>query len=151
MNFEKIQNTIEGKSGVYYIPSDVYAFARSQTTKTDQMPGVGRKNWPTLPDIYYRLTVEGARIIAAMDFDRKKKPDPKPEFPDVQTSEPWTVEARIKFDAKPHQDLRELKTRIDAGEFNVPTGNKGDIALTSVAVALMRLAISKRNEWMPLN
>jgi len=126
------------------IPADVYAWATSQLQKI-KMSSVGRRNdTPTLPDIYYTLVLKG---IALLKDTKRKKPVEKPEMPEIKVSENWTANSRIVFDPSPAADLRQIQADAKQGKYKVTTD--GELYITSVSVAMMRLAIRYRHEWMP--
>ena len=108
------------------------------------MSSVGRRNdTPTLPDIYYTLVLKG---IALLKDTKRKKPVEKPEMPEIKVSENWTANSRIVFDPSPAADLRQIQADAKQGKYAVPTD--GELYITSVSVAMMRLAIRYRHEWM---
>lgn len=126
------------------IPADVYAWATSQLQKI-KMSSVGRRNdTPTLPDIYYTLVLKG---IALLKDTKRKKPVEKPEMPEIKVSENWTANSRIVFDPSPAADLRQIQADAKQGKYAVT--KEGELYITSVSVAMMRLAIKYRHEWMP--
>ena len=142
--FKKQQDKIDGVMQNCPIPADVYAWATSQLQKI-KMSNAGRRNdTPTLPDIYYTLVLKG---IVLLKDTKRKKPVEKPEMPEIKVSETWTVNSRIVFDPSPAADLRQIQADAKLGRYVVPTA--GELYITTVSVAMMRLAIRYRHEWMP--
>ena len=141
--FKKQQDKIDGVMQNCPIPADVYAWATSQLQKI-KMSSIGRRNdTPTLPDIYYTLVLKG---IALLKDTKRKKPVEKPEMPEIKVSETWTANSRIVFDPSPADDLRQIQADAKQGKYKVTTD--GELYITSVSVAMMRLAIRYRHEWM---
>jgi len=142
--FEKTQHLIEPHDLVsrqHAIPYDVRRFAGEQQLTFAGKRGRGRRNVPTLSDIYHALTIEGLAFVDATT-------DASLSFIEIGQPDSCTM-ARIKFNLETDRRLRVLKNRADNGEFDViPTTPDGrqvtQISLISLAVNLMRIAIAKR-------
>jgi hypothetical protein len=115
------------------IPSKVRLHAKGlQEAFREDMEnaGVGRSKIPSLPDIYLHLVEVGLQKV--------KSGQKTPVFSEVNKPKGATG-SRIKFPILTNDDLKSLKARAEAGEFQITTGK--EISLISIAVTLMEMAI----------
>jgi len=141
---EQISKQADAVTRQHAIPMDVkkYAIEVQMRLSEKVRPGVGRKNQPTLADIYERLVNEGLSIVNA-----------RPNFFMIveETGNPTgATQVRISFTKETDDNLRNLKTKIDegatTGRFDIITGSgrkkkATQISLIGLAVNMMRVAI----------
>lgn len=143
--FEKTQDLIAPTDVIsrqHVIPADVKKYAVNWQLSFPNPAGRGRGNLPSLADIYEQLTRHGLTIV---ERDR--------EFHATFTEiglPAGSSQTRIKFDTETDKRLRQLKTRVDAGEFEIESGpgytrRVTQISLISLAVNLMQIAIACEN------
>jgi hypothetical protein len=145
---EQISKQADAVTRQHAIPIDVkkYAIEVQMRMSEKVRPGVGRKNQPTLADIYERLVNEGLKVVNAND-----------QFYMVveETGNPTgATQVRISFTGETDDALRDLKSKIDDGKFEIMTGSgrkkkATQISLIGLAVNMMRLAIQieKKNAY----
>lgn len=143
--FDKVQREIAPerlRSRQHAVPADVRLYAGEQQLKFEGKRGRGRQNVPALADIYHQLAVEGLDLVLNNDWRVGLA------FTEIGQPENCAM-TKIKFDVDFDQKLRDLKTRIDSGEFNVVPADADarkvtKISLISLAINLMQLAIGFR-------
>lgn len=146
-DFKKVQRDIDPArlvSRQHAIPFDVRKYAGEQQFAFNGQRGRGRSNVPSLADIYHQLTIEGLELVLNSTWPAA------PVFTEIGQPDNCAM-ARIRFDIEFDQKLRALKSRADAGEFNVVPADDDarqvtKISLISLAVNLMRLAIKQRTD-----
>lgn len=148
--FEKTQKNIipdEVISRQHVIPADVKKYAVNWQLSFPNPAGRGRCNVPSLADIYEQLTRRGLDIVERTTTS-KNQPTPGMNGCFTEIGLPnGASQTRIKFDTATNTRLRELKTRIDGGEFEIVSGpgykrRVTQISLISLAVNLMQIAIA---------
>lgn len=152
--FEKTQDLIDTNDVIsrqHVIPADVKKYAVNWQLSFPNPAGRGRGNVPSLADIYEQLTRTGLDIV---ERGINTNPEPNggmnPVFTEIGLPT-GASQTRIKFDTATDARLRALKTRIDAGEFQIVSGpgytrKVTQISLISLAVNLMQIAIDAENE-----
>lgn len=139
MEFFKNQNLIDPADSVrrqHAIPEDVHEFALLAQVGFKGSRGRGRSNVPTLPDIYYTLTKEGFDLVTTGAVEN-------PVFLEIGRPDNCSF-SQIVFETEFDDLLRAMKTDADEGRFQVKPYK--EISLISLAVNLMRLAISERKK-----
>lgn len=148
-NFEKTQDLIDPTDVIsrqHVIPADVKKYAVTWQLSFPNPAGRGRGNVPSLADIYEQLTVHGLNIV---ERGANVTGETKPVFTEIGLPN-GASQTRIKFNTATDKRLRELKTRIDGGEFQIVSGpgytrRVTQISLISLAVNLMQIAIACEN------
>lgn len=148
-DFKKLQRDIDPGNLVsrqHAIPFEIRRFAGEQQLNFKGQRGRGRSNVPSLADIYHQLTIEGLELVLNNTWPAAPA---APVFTEIGQPDDCAM-VRIRFDIEFDRKLRELKSRADAGEFNVVPADADarqvtKISLISLAVNLMQLAIKKRN------
>ena len=140
-NIQKQQDKIDGVMQNCPIPADVYAWATSQLQKI-KMSSVGRRNdTPTLPDIYYTLVLKALRYWKTRSEKAcwKTGNSRDKSVRNVDSKQP------NRFDPSPltFDRFKQTQSRV-----NTPSQQTENCTLQSVSVAMMRLAIRYRHEWM---
>ena len=155
--FERTQNNIKPGDTIsrqHVIPADVKKYAVTWQLSYPKPAGRGRGNVPSLADIYHQLTVFGLEIV---ERGTTLKSPPSPEtngtFTEIGLPD-GSSQTRIKFDTATDERLRNLKTRIDTGEFAIVSGpgytrKVTQISLISLAVNLMQIAIDAEHTPKP--
>jgi len=152
--FKKIQKFIDSADVIsrqHVIPRDVKLYAANWQLNNPEPAGRGKSNVPSLADIYEQLTRMGLDIVER-GTTLKNPPTPGTNGTFTEIGLPvGASQTRIKFDTATDKRLRELKNRIDNGEFAIEAGpgynrKVTQISLISLAVNLMQIAIAAENE-----
>jgi hypothetical protein len=147
--FEKTQNLIDPTDVIsrqHAIPSDVKKYAVTWQLSFPNPAGRGRGNVPSLADIYEQLILNGLNIV---ERGANVTVGTKPVFTEIGLPN-GSTQTRIKLNTATDKRLRELKSRIDGGEFEIVSGpayrrRVTQISLISLSVNLMQIAIACEN------
>lgn len=133
--FQRSQHLLTGENctiRAHKIPCEVYDFALEVQRRDKTPPGIGKKNLPTMPDIYHALIFEGLEIVEARHatpvFIEREPPDYKTK--------------QIRFSVTDNEKLKALQQRLYAGDFKY--GPHKTFPLNAIAVTLMEVAIEAR-------
>lgn len=133
--FQRSQHKLTRANSIlrpHKIPCEVYDFALEAQRRDKTPPGVGKKNLPTMPDIFHALTFEGLEIVEAGHV--------RPVF--IEREPPDYKTKQIRFSKSDNDRLKALQDRIYAGDFKY--GPWKTFPLNAIAVTLMEVAIEAR-------
>jgi len=127
-------NKVNSCIRAHKIAPETYAFAL-EAQRADKRPkGIGRKQAPTLPDIYHALIFEGLDIVESGQTS-----------PVFIESEPAEYQIKqIRFSPSDNERLLAFREKMYAGQYKY--GPFKTFPLQSLAVILMEVAIQQRKE-----